>query len=772
MRWPRVDRRRDRPGHAAAEQALHAARVRLAELGAEDGVGDPAGDRADRPAGRRLDQPHRLHERAIVELARSGARATITGAAAAARGEVAAGSGTGAAASGAGVGTVVTVIGSGAACGSGAARERESGGTGVGAASVAAAPWRRPPMATVPRRAAAARRARRGRAGRPAARSRRRGSQGRWRRANRSRTCLRRPRARSRAARAPAGRLDAQCDGRARRAVDAEAQRHAGSEFGDLLDVDAVDPRVRVSGAVRDGHPDRDRSGESDRHQEARKDTLSPPPTRCTAALGTWARVQHAVRRIHDERLAGVGGAFCARTRALRKTTFVRKVDGTREVPQAGGMPTQRWSSRRALLAGAPDRLQHADAVAFRHGECPRGDAVLTLRATRRKAPMTSPSRALRAPLLAFALAGLGAVASRADGDARAAERGSAHAYIAATADDDPIVASRSSACPEPTAGSPQAERSGTRGDDRPPAKAGSAGARAWIERGGGRLGLVDANNVRLLRVARRLRTSGSSWLRLRRPQELRAGRRCTWWPHSTSDPASPRWSAARAGGTSSILDRAWDDLVARLEQGSAFIVAGQALVTRARQAPRPRSAGQQPRRRYPISFVGPLSEAAAAQMDGAPGDAGALVGGARRGCSRRWPKSAWCFDARAAFVARGTTRSARPHTSGCCARKCSSPSMPPRSSNTGRSLLAHGWLEEAWLTALSRKLQAPVRPGERRRPRAGRAGAGRLLPRPDRRAHELRDSSTRSSPCRPGSARCRCSRRRHSCSRSGSAPR
>jgi hypothetical protein len=162
-----------------------------------------------------------------------------------------------------------------------------------------------------------------------------------------------------------------------------------------------------------------------------------------------------------------------------------------------------------------------------------------------------------------------------------------------------------------------------------------------------------------------------------------------------------------RDGATQADLDRAWDDMVARLEQGSAFIVAGQALVTEPGRLQA--TVGAQQLAGVPDFFNGPLSDAATAQIGSAPATLARFV-------AARDAVLATMAETRAVIEARAATWPEN-HVIGKAAyeRMLREEKLLPFDAaeieHIGRSLLAHGWAEEAWLTAQSRKLKLPFGP-------------------------------------------------------------
>jgi len=187
-----------------------------------------------------------------------------------------------------------------------------------------------------------------------------------------------------------------------------------------------------------------------------------------------------------------------------------------------------------------------------------------------------------------------------------------AEAYIAAIADDDPLIAT--------ALGLPGADRRLTIRSE--PAQAAriarldrwKAEVEATTQAAGNALSLVDANDARLLRaefdsqknelVVRESDRKDYAGPGLRLVDALFA--QFLYLP-----------IVGRDGAQAADVDRAWDDIVSRLEQGPAFVVAGQRLVT-----PPGRLFGTVGSRRLEGApeFIGAaLSEAAQAQLAGRP---------------------------------------------------------------------------------------------------------------------------------------------------------
>ena len=303
-------------------------------------------------------------------------------------------------------------------------------------------------------------------------------------------------------------------------------------------------------------------------------------------------------------------------------------------------------------------------------------------------------------PLIALLLALLAPVAT-AQPSVREQLAALAERAVAAIADDDPIVASFlglpgvDGRLPRPS----EAARAAT-----------IARLEGWkreleaIERGGGRLGLVDANNVRLLRA---LVDQDLGQLVLRREDRRSYARPALYLVAGIFTQFLNLPVVGREGATEAHLDRAWDDLVARLEQGSAFIVAGQALVTEPGRLQA--TVGAQQLAGVPDFFRGPLSEAAAAQMAARPATL-ARFAAARDAVLATMAETRAVLDARDASWPEN-------HAIGKAAyeRMLREERLLPFGAaeieHIGRNLLAHGWAEEAWLTALSRKHKLPFGP-------------------------------------------------------------
>jgi hypothetical protein len=162
-----------------------------------------------------------------------------------------------------------------------------------------------------------------------------------------------------------------------------------------------------------------------------------------------------------------------------------------------------------------------------------------------------------------------------------------------------------------------------------------------------------------------------------------------------------------RDGATPADLDRAWDDLVSRLEQGPAFIVAGQALVTEPGRLQA--SVGATQLAGVADFFGGALSDAAGAQLAARPATL-ARFAAARDAILATIAETRAVLDARAASWPEN-------HVIGKAAyeRMLREEQLLPFDAaeieHMARDELAHGWAEEAWLIALSRKRKLPFGP-------------------------------------------------------------
>ena len=372
---------------------------------------------------------------------------------------------------------------------------------------------------------------------------------------------------------------------------------------------------------------------------------------------------------------------------------------------------------------------------------------------------MTESPRAHRSSLLALALATFSVIAAAETATHERLTR-IAHAYVDAIAAADPIAAT--------SLGLPGADGRLVLASE--PARAARiARLRAWKAEldavDAAAATLVDANDVKLLRAEfdgelNELVVRESDRKNYAGPCLRLAGALYTQFLHLPI--------VGREGARPGDVDRAWDDIVARLEQGPAFIVAGQRLVT-------------QPGRLYgtvgsrriagiPDFIGGALSDAATVQLAARPDVLARFVAGRDR-TLRRWPRRA-----------PSSTPTPPPGPTTTSIGKAAYEQMlrdeqllPFDSADIermARDELAHGWAEEAWLRSLSahRKLPFGAASGGGMAPR--RAGARRLLPRSDRRAARVRSRARRRHRAGVARHRWRSSRRRRSCSRSRRARR
>jgi uncharacterized protein (DUF885 family) len=224
------------------------------------------------------------------------------------------------------------------------------------------------------------------------------------------------------------------------------------------------------------------------------------------------------------------------------------------------------------------------------------------------------------------------------------------------------------------------------------------------IARSGGGLGLVDGNNVRLLRAEFDSQLNELVALQSDRKDYARPALRLVQaiFSQFLHLPIVGRDAAVQAD-----LDKAWDDLVSRLEQGPAFIVAGQKLVTEPGRLQG--TVGAQQLAGVPDFFGGVLSEAAAAQLAGRPA-ALARFAAARDAVLATIAETRGVLDARAASWPEN-------HVIGKAAyermlrEELLLPFDAAEIEHMARDELAHGWAEEAWLAALSRKRNLPFGP-------------------------------------------------------------
>jgi uncharacterized protein (DUF885 family) len=308
---------------------------------------------------------------------------------------------------------------------------------------------------------------------------------------------------------------------------------------------------------------------------------------------------------------------------------------------------------------------------------------------------MTSPLPASRAALLAVALAACATLAS-AETTAHQQLTGIAHAYIDATVADDPIAAT--------ALGLPGAD--GRLAIASEAARASRiARLRAWKAEvdaiAAGATTLVDANDARLLRAEF---DSALNELVVRegdRKDYAGPGLRLvdTLFVQFLHLPV-----VGRDGARQDDVDRAWDDIVARLEQGPAFIVAGQRMVTRPG-----RLFGTVGSRRIagaPEFLAGALSEAATAQLARRPELLARFNAGRDRTLATLAETRAF-IDAHAAAWPDN-------HVIGKAAyeQMLHEEQLLPFDAadieRMARDELAHGWAEEAWLRSLSAQRKIP----------------------------------------------------------------
>jgi uncharacterized protein (DUF885 family) len=160
-------------------------------------------------------------------------------------------------------------------------------------------------------------------------------------------------------------------------------------------------------------------------------------------------------------------------------------------------------------------------------------------------------------------------------------------------------------------------------------------------------------------------------------------------------------------GATPAAVDRAWDDIVSRLEKGSAYIVAGQGLVTRPGHLQG--VVGSEGLQGVPDFLTGPLTAAAQAQLAARPEvlrrflagrDAVAATAAATKAYidahAAAWPEN--FAMGREAYNRMLKEEYLLPYDDADIARMASDE-------------LAHGWAEEAWLTALSSERSTPFGP-------------------------------------------------------------
>ena len=308
---------------------------------------------------------------------------------------------------------------------------------------------------------------------------------------------------------------------------------------------------------------------------------------------------------------------------------------------------------------------------------------------------MTEFPRVLRSSLLALALTAFG-VAAVAETATHERLTRIAHAFIDAIAADDPIAAT--------SLGLPGVDGRLVLASE--PARAARiARLRAWKAEldavDAAAATLVDANDVKLLRAEfdvelNELVVRQSDRKNYAGPCLRLAGALYTQFLHLPI--------VGREGARRGDVDRAWDDIVARLEQGPAFIVAGQRLAT-------------QPGRLYgtvgsrriagiPDFIGGALSDAATVQLAGRPDVLARFVAGRDRTLQTMAETRAF-LDANAAAWPDN-------HVVGKAAyeQMLRDEQLLPFDSadieRMARDELAHGWAEEAWLRSLSAHRKLP----------------------------------------------------------------
>ncbi|HSC62068.1 MAG TPA: DUF885 domain-containing protein [Caldimonas sp.] len=302
---------------------------------------------------------------------------------------------------------------------------------------------------------------------------------------------------------------------------------------------------------------------------------------------------------------------------------------------------------------------------------------------------MTSPLAALRAAVLAVALAAFGALAA-ADTAAHEQLTGIARAYIDALVTDDPIAAT--------ALGLPGVD--GTLAIASEASRAARiARLRAWKAQveaiALGTTTLVDAHDAKLLRAE--FDSALNELL-------VREGDRKDYAAPSLRllDALYTQFLhlpiVGRDGAQAADVDRAWDDIVARLERGPDFIAAGQRMVTRPG-----RLFGTVGSRRLagaPDFLAGALGETAAAQLARRPDVLARFIAARDRTLATMAETRAF-VDARAAAWPDN-------HVIGkaAYAQMLRDEQLLPFDAaeieRMARDELAHGWAEEAWLRSLS----------------------------------------------------------------------
>ena len=309
---------------------------------------------------------------------------------------------------------------------------------------------------------------------------------------------------------------------------------------------------------------------------------------------------------------------------------------------------------------------------------------------------MTEVSAALRLVLLAFVLASFPALAAAQTATHERLTR-IARAYIDAIAADDPIAAT--------SLGLPGADGKLAIASEATRA-ARIARLRAWKAEvdaigAAGAATLVDADDVKLLRaefdgainelVVRQSDRKDYAGPSLRLVDGLFA--------QFLHLPVVDR-EGARQGD----VDRAWDDIVARLEQGPAFIVAGQRLVTQPG-----RLFGSVGGRRIagvPDFLAGALSDAAAAQLASRP-DVRVRFIAARDRTLATMAESRAFIDANAAGWPDNHVIGKAVYEQ-MLREEQLLPFDAADIERMARDELAHGWAEEAWLRSLSTLRKIP----------------------------------------------------------------
>ena len=268
-----------------------------------------------------------------------------------------------------------------------------------------------------------------------------------------------------------------------------------------------------------------------------------------------------------------------------------------------------------------------------------------------------------------------------------------AEAYVAAIADHDPLTATALGL----------AGADGRLVIPSEPARAAriarldrwKAEVEATMQAAGSAIALVDANDARLLRAEF---DSQKNELVVRESDRKDYAGPALRLVDSLFAPFLYLPIVGRDAARADDVDRAWDDIVSRLEQGPAFVVAGQRLVTRPG-----RLFGTVGSRRLegaPEFIGGALSEAAQAQLAGRP----ELL---RRFAAGRDALLATLTETRAHIDSRVASWPDN-HVIGKAAyeRMLREEQLLPFDSadleRMGRDELAHGWSKEAWLTALA----------------------------------------------------------------------